>query len=159
MSRLLIRVWAGVVVVVAFAAGWLAYLDQGNRRDVASHAAALVAAQDEVPRVLSYTAATIDQDMAQAQRVVTGPFKRELAGLVTSTIRPAATEQQITTSAVVTDAGLVRSVSDREVKVLLFVNQTTTSRAQPQPRQDGSRLQVTMTKVGERWLISAIEPL
>jgi Mce-associated membrane protein len=43
--------------------------------------------------------------------------------------------------------------------VVLFVNQTTTSNRLERPQLDQNRVEMTMTRVGGRWLISQVRGL
>jgi Mce-associated membrane protein len=44
------------------------------------------------------------------------------------------------------------------VVVVVFLDQRTTSKDQPQPRTTSSTARVTMTKVAGQWLISELTP-
>jgi hypothetical protein len=45
------------------------------------------------------------------------------------------------------------------VVVLLFIDQITTSKAQSQPQQVASQIQVTMERAGGRWLVAQFQAL
>ncbi|OMC00577.1 Mce protein [Mycolicibacterium fortuitum] len=51
----------------------------------------------------------------------------------------------------------VKSASTDTVEVLLFVDQSVSNAANPQPRLDRSRIKMTMKKVDGRWLASKVE--
>ena len=50
-------------------------------------------------------------------------------------------------------------VSPDKVEVLLFVDQSITNANNPSPRIDRNRIDMTMEKVGDRWLASRVEIL
>ena len=50
-----------------------------------------------------------------------------------------------------------RPFDDTTVRVMAFVNQATTTTAQPTPQIDQNRVIATMKKVGDRWLVSGLE--
>lgn len=52
----------------------------------------------------------------------------------------------------------IKTASTDKVDVLLFVDQSVTNKASPQPRTDRSRLVMTMEKVDGRWLASKVDP-
>ena len=52
---------------------------------------------------------------------------------------------------------LVAGDSDEEVVVLVFLTQSTTSRSSPDPVVSGSRVEVTMRRVGSAWLVAGLD--
>ncbi|MGH3558044.1 MAG: twin-arginine translocation pathway signal, partial [Mycobacterium sp.] len=62
-----------------------------------------------------------------------------------------------TTAAVVT--GSVSELHPDSAVVLLFVNQSTTSKDTPDPSISASSVQVTLTKADGKWLISKFDPV
>ncbi|NKQ51954.1 twin-arginine translocation pathway signal [Amycolatopsis sp. K13G38] len=120
--------------------------------------AATDAARTGVTTMLSYDYHTFDKDVAAASGSLTGDFQQRYHDLMTGTVRAAALDQQTVTNASVARSSVV-SATPETVDVLLFVNQTTTSKASQGPQLTGSRVQVTMTRVGDRWLISNLTPL
>ena len=59
---------------------------------------------------------------------------------------------------IVVDAA-VKSATPTRVEVLLFVDQSITNAANPSPRIDRNRIDMTMDLVGGRWLASNVEIL
>jgi Mce-associated membrane protein len=53
----------------------------------------------------------------------------------------------------------VERATNREVVVVMFVNQTTTSSRLERPQVDQNRVEMTMTKRGDRWLVSQVKGL
>lgn len=62
------------------------------------------------------------------------------------------------TQATVAASGPVEVAADTAT-VLLFVNQTTTSAAKPEPAVTATSINVELTKSGENWLISGFDPV
>lgn len=129
--------------------------EAGERAD----RAAVAAAEKAVPQILGYSAATIDADLAAARSLVTGSFKGELTELYSTSVLPAVKADGVNTRAEVGEAGIVDRVTNEKIKVLLFVNQTTTSKTITTPKVDGSRVEVVMVKVDDAWLVADLTPL
>lgn len=152
-----------ILAVVLIAAllgvnGWLWHRANQNRARERARDAGMAAAQQAVPKVLSYGYTSLDADLAAAKAETTGPFKSDFSTLVNNVVAPAAKSKRVTTKAVVRGAAVVQS-SLRHVEVLVFVTQTTTSGTGAAPLITGSRVDVTMTKVGASWLVSALNPV
>jgi Mce-associated membrane protein len=150
--------WLVAVVTLAAVAGWTWHQQQRSQHVEDARGEALTAARTSVPKLLSYHAASVDQDLAAAQKLLTGSFRDEFGDLAQQLIAPAAHRRHITTSASVRTAGVVDGTAD-EVKALLFVSQSTTSDRSATTKVDGSRLEVTMRRVDGRWLIAAMDPV
>lgn len=151
-------VLGGFAVVLALAAAvtwWQVW--QGDRVRQARDEA-LAVARDQVVAMLSYDAATVDADLAKAGEGLTGTFRQEFTSLAAQVVAPAAHEQQVTTRASVSSAGVSESTADRVV-ALMFVNQTTQSAGSQAPVIGGSRLTVTLERVDGRWLVSGVRPV
>jgi Mce-associated membrane protein len=153
-----LRVWTALVVLAAAGVGYLWVLD--SRADALDHArtGALRAAEAGIVPLLSYTGSSIDADLAEAQRYLTGDFRDEYTTLVRRVVAPVAKRDGIVTRAEVAAASVVSAERDRVV-TLLFVTQTTQSTAVKEQRLDGSRLRVTLSEVDGRWLISDLVPV
>lgn len=158
LSRRAVVSWAVAVVMLAAGVGVLWWVD--NRHDGVDDArgAAVAAAQKLVAEVLSYDHRTADDDLQRARASLTGSFREEFTELSGSLVLPAAKKDGITTRAEVVSSGAIRASSD-EVVVLLFVNQTTSSKKIKDTKVDGSRLEVSMRPVDARWLISNLKPV
>lgn len=119
---------------------------------------ALAAANDNVVKLLSYRFDTVDADLGAAAQLLTGDFAGEFSTLATQTIIPAAKEAGTVTTATVAASALVDASADA-VTVLLFLNQSTTSKESPNPKLDSSRVRVELVSVGDKWLISSLVPV
>jgi Mce-associated membrane protein len=153
-----LRVWTALVVLLAAGVGYL-WVEK-SRTDALDRARldALAAARSGVVPLLSYTGSSIEADLATSRRLLTGDFRDEYTTLVQRVVAPAARRDGIVTRAEVAAASVV-SAERRRVVTLLFVTQTTQSKALKEQRLDGSRLRVTLSEVDGRWLISDLAPV
>ena len=130
-------------------------LQDGGAQDRADRAAASQA-RTSVEQLLSYNYKTIDGQAAQVEGLLTGSFKGEFTSAMDKTIKPMAVKNQTVVQAKVSDVGVMSS-SPTTVKVLAFVNQARVGADQKQPVVDQNRVIATMTKVGDRWLVSNVD--
>jgi Mce-associated membrane protein len=128
--------------------------DPGSR--ARAERAAASQARTSLEQVLSYNYKTIDAQSARTGALLTGAFKGEFASAMEHEITPMAVKNQTVVQAKVSDLGVMRS-SDRSVTVLAFVNQARIGADQKEPVIDQNRVLVTMTRVGERWLVSRVD--
>lgn len=111
-----------------------------------------------MPELLSYSGTTITTDTAKAAADTTGDFKTEFTTAMRTVVAPTATRTGVVTKASVSAAG-VTTLNANTATVLVFLNQTTTSKTRPLPAVTGSRLSVTLEKVNGQWLVSGVKPL
>jgi Mce-associated membrane protein len=127
----------------------------------ADQQAAVSSARTSLETLLSYSADEFDEHIAQVTPRLTSPFREEFAKVAASDIKPLAVDNEATVRAKVYDAGVMDVAGDGStgstVRVMAFVNQATSTTKQPQPAIDQNRVIATMTKVGDRWLISALD--
>jgi Mce-associated membrane protein len=128
--------------------------DPGTQQ--AAERAAASQARTSVEQMLSYNYETIDKQAAQVEGLLTGSFKTEFTKAMDSQIKPLAVKNQTVVQARVSDVG-VMSATPTTVKVLAFVNQAKVGADQKQPAIDQNRVIATMTKVGDRWLVSKVD--
>jgi Mce-associated membrane protein len=141
--------------VLAAVLGWRAYSAAATDR---ATSAALDMAKIRTSELLSYSAPSLDADLARAKQQVTGDFVQRFDQLASTLIAPSTRQQGLTTRATVVRAAVVDSQPGRVV-TLLFINQSTTTTAHPRPVQQTSQATVTMSKVGDQWLISDLTAL
>lgn len=152
---------AGLAVAVALAAvltgtlGWRAYTAAAAER---ATTAAVDAAKSRTASLLSFSEPTLEADLVRAKQQVTGDFAARFDQLAGTVIAPNTRQQGITTKATVTRAAVIDASSDR-VETLLFVNQSTSTAATPQPVQHTSQAKVTMARVNGAWLIADLTPI
>ena len=117
--------------------------------------AAASQARTSIEQMLSYNYKTIDAQSAQIEGLLTGSFKGEFTDAMDKDIKPLAVKNQTVVQAKVSDIGVMSS-SPTTVTVLAFVNQARIGTDQQDPVVDQNRVIATMTKVGDRWLISKV---
>ena len=154
--RRVVGVLVGVVVVAAVGLsallGWrLIQVDD----TAAASRAALDAAKKYAAVLTTLNAKDIDTNYQQALEGATGEFKDEYSQGSTH-LRQLLIDNQAEGKGVVVDAA-VKSVTTTKVDVLLFVDQTVSNAALPEPRIDRNRVQMTMVLVGHRWLASKVD--
>lgn len=153
-----------LIVAVAVASVGLAvglYLTQYRtdvQTDDAAASAAVRAASDGTVALLSYQPDSVDTDLAAAKTHLTGEFLTYYGKFSDEILLPAAKERSVSTEASVVRAAEAEIHPDT-AKVLVFVNQTTTSRERPDASQTASSVMVSLAKVDGRWLISAFDPI
>ena len=114
---------------------------------------AITAARRRVPAMLTYDYRRLDAFLRQAPANATGPYKADFTRLIQTVIGPAATRDQVTANAEIKTVAVVEAHAD-QVQLLIFVDQTTTSRVGKTGRVAGGRLTVTMTRAGNTWLVA-----
>jgi Mce-associated membrane protein len=157
------RITIVVVLTLLVAASGVAagILDTQTSNDTATQQerdAAATAAKSEIPQILSYNYKTLSADLARASADTTGQFSGQFGVLASQLIGPNAAKQQTVTTATVPVAAAVDSSGD-QVTVLVFVDQSTTSKQQPKAQKNASQLRVTMQKVKGRWLVEQFSAL
>lgn len=115
------------------------------------------AAKDSATAMLSYTAADADTRLTAAQDRLTSPLREDYAKLIHDVVIPEAKHRNITSVAQVQAAGAV-SASPAETVVVVFINQNVTA-TDSAPADTASTVRMTMTKSGQRWLVSRFDPI
>lgn len=162
------RWWAGtrvrrtavlLLVVVAVAAiataavlGWK--LQQRNAVDAAADQAEQ-AARNYAVALTSVSSDNLDQNFADVLGGATGEFK-DMYSQSSGQLRQLLVDNKATAEGTVIDSG-IKSASTSKVEVLLFVDQTVTNTATPDPRVDRSRVVMTMEKIDGRWLAAKVD--
>jgi len=142
----------GVVVAVAAWEGWLLY--QQHEKDVAAEQA-LDAATKYAVVLTSIDTNALDQNFDEVLNGSTGEFK-DMYTKSSTQLRQLLVDNKAAAHGVVIDAA-VKSVTTDKVEVLLFVDQSVSNLAAPDPRIDRSRIKMTMEKVDGRWLAGKVE--
>lgn len=154
------RLWVPLVAAVV-ALGLLAAVLAYALRPVVSDAdrtAAVSSARTTLESLLSYSGSTFDKHVDEVLPQLTSPFKDQFSKVAATDIKPMAVKNEATVQAKVYEAGVMDTSGDggegTTVRVMAFVNQATTTKAQPAPAIDQNRVIATMRKTGDRWLIS-----
>lgn len=147
-----------VVAAVGVAAGVYFFLYRPDQQvgDAAAHRA-IQTASDGAVAVLSYAPDHVDHDFARAKSYLTGDFLAYYTKFAEE-IAAMALQKRVTQTAKVVRAGVSELHPDSAV-VLVFFNQTVTSKEKPEPQTTWSGASVTLTKVKGSWLISKMDPL
>ena len=128
--------------------------DSGQEASV--ERAASSQARTSIEQMLSYNYKTIDAQSAQIEGLLTGAFKGEFTTAMDKQIKPLAVKNQTVVQARVSDIGVMSS-TPTTVKVMAFVNQARVGSDQKDPVVDQNRVLATMSKVGDRWLVSRVD--
>ncbi len=117
----------------------------------------LEVASDAATRVYGYSWETLAEDKADARALLTGDmldqYDRTMAGVATSSRR----DHTVVTASVVGEA-LVHA-SSSYARVLVFVNQSTTSDDLEEPLLNLDRVLVTLERDGGGWKVSELDAL
>jgi len=154
------RLWPAVVAAVLAAALLVATLAYALRPTVsdADRTAAVSSARTTLESLLSYSGSSFDKHVDEVLPQLTSPFKDQFTKVAATDIKPMAVKNAATVQAKVYEAGVMDASGDggegTTVRVMAFVNQATTTKAQPAPAIDQNRVIATMRKTGDRWLVS-----
>ena len=152
-----------LVVALLASAGAAAWLYFGQFRpdrqtDDAAASVALDAAKTGTVAMLSYSPESLDKDFANAKSHLTGDFLSYYTQFTQQIVSPAAKQKAVKTSAAVVRAAVSEMHPDSAV-VLVFINQNTTSKENPDGAFAASAVKVGMKKINDTWLISSFDPV
>jgi Mce-associated membrane protein len=141
-------------------AGWLYFNEYrpDQQTDPAAAQVALDAAKTGTVALLSYSPDSLDQDFANAKSKLTGDFLSYYTQFTEQIVTPAAREKSVKTAASVVRAA-VSEIEPDNAEVLVFINQTTTSKENPDGAFAASSVKVGMTKIDGTWLIESFDPV
>jgi Mce-associated membrane protein len=161
LRRLLVPlVLAALLLSSVGLASW-AYLTQfrpDQQTDAAVAANTIKAASDGTVALLSYSPESLDKDFAAAKTHLTGDFLTYYNQFTQDIVTPAAKQKSVKTSATVVRAA-VAELKPESASVLLFLNQTTTSKENVDGSFTASSVKVGLTKLNGAWLISSFDPV
>jgi Mce-associated membrane protein len=159
-SHLVAIVLAAALIASASVAAWL-YFSQyrpGQQTNDAAAKVALEAAKSGTVSLLSYSPESLDKDFANAKSHLTGDFLSYYTQFTQQVVTPAAEQKAVKTTAAVVRAAVSELQPDSAV-VLVFINQNTTSKENPDGAFAASAVKVGMKKINGTWLISAFDPV
>jgi len=141
-------------------AGWLYFgvLRADQQLGPAGEQAMMAAAADGAVAVLTYAPKTMEQDFAAAESHLTGDFLSHYTDFTQKVVTPAVKEKEVQTTAAVVRKGIV-SLRPGSAEVLIYLNQTTISKTNPDGSYSMSSVKVGLEKHGGRWLISSFDPV
>ena len=148
------------LVASAGVAAWL-YFKQyrpDQETNAAASAIALDAAKNGTVSLLSYSPDKLDKDFATAKSHLTGDFLSYYTQFTEQVVTPAAKQKSVKTSATVVRAAVSELHPDSAV-VLVFINQITTSKENPDGAFAASAVKVGLKKISDAWLISSFDPV
>ncbi len=159
-SKALSVVLVVLLVVSGGVATWLYFKqfrpDQQTDPDVARAVAGT--ASDGTVALLSYSSDTLDQDFATARSYLGGDFLSYYNDFTKQIVTPAAKQKSLKTTAHVTGAA-VSELQPYSAVVLVFVDQTTKIKDNPQPSLALSSAIVHMSRINGKWLITKFTPV
>jgi Mce-associated membrane protein len=134
--------------------------NSGSPSDPASLSnAALQAAIDEGPTLFSYDYRTLEKDLAAARGETTGAFTSQYTNLSVPAVGPLAKKYKVVVVAKVLAATVVDNSNLKQIKVMIFLDQTVTNTQLAAPRLDANRVVLTMVPVGKSWKVSAVSAI
>jgi Mce-associated membrane protein len=158
------RLTVVLLVLCLLAAAALGALLLDRRSDDAVERArvqAVSAARAAAGDILGYDYRSVEASIARARASTTGAFRTEYDETA-KTLLPQSKQLKAIVQATVGSSAVMSATKDRVV-VLLFVDQATVKQVPgektPTTRIDQSRVRVTMTRVGGRWLVSELAAL
>lgn len=155
-----IALLAVALIASAGVAAWL-YFSQyrpDQQVDATVSKTALDAATNGTVALLSYAPDSLDKDFASAKSHLTGDFLSYYTQFTEQIVTPAAQQKSVKTTASVVRAA-VSELHPNSAVVLVFVNQTTTSKENPDGAFAVSSVKVSLNKVDGTWLISSFDPV
>jgi Mce-associated membrane protein len=151
---------AVALLASAGVAAWM-YFEKYRPDQQTNDAAATVAldaAKIGTVALLSYSPDSLDKDFANAKSHLTGDFLSYYTQFTQQIVTPAAKQKSVKTSAAVVRAA-VAELHPGSAVVLVFINQNTTSKENPDGAFAASAVKVGLTKINGAWLISAFDPV
>ena len=139
---------------------WL-YFEQYRPDQATNPAAATVAldaAKNGTVALLSYSPETLDKDFAAAKSHLTGDFLSYYTQFTEQIVTPAAKQKSVKTTAAVVRAAVSELHPDSAV-VLVFINQNTVSKENPDGSFAASAVKVGLKKINDTWLIGSFDPV
>jgi Mce-associated membrane protein len=137
---------------------YFARYQPNQRTDPAVARAVVNAASEGTVALLSYSPESLEKDFATAKSHLSGDFLSYYTQFTDQIVAPAAKEKSLKTTAHVMGAGVQELHPDSAV-VLVYVDQSTTSKDRPDPTLAASTVLVSMTRVNGNWLITKFDPV
>ncbi|MFC9978563.1 hypothetical protein [Gordonia sp. NPDC127522] len=160
-SRRTVPAAVAVAMIASVTGAGVAYMElyrPDQATDDATRAAVVDAANDGTVALLSYGHKSLNADFAKAREHLTGQFLTYYNEFTEKVVTPAATDNTVNTTAEVVRSA-VSDLGENEAHVLAFVNQTTTSKTEPDPELTSSSVRVSLQRVDGNWRISSFDPV
>ncbi|GAA4811720.1 hypothetical protein GCM10025786_15460 [Nocardioides caeni] len=136
---------------------WTGLSVRAERAEDKAERTALATGREAAVAFTSYDHQHLDEDLARVTDMSTGDFREQFTAAL-GTLTAAIEEAQGVSVGEVTDAGIVRA-DDASAVVMAAVDATVTNTSTKQPSLRRYRLQITLTRDGDGWLISDISPV
>jgi Mce-associated membrane protein len=159
-ARLGVILLAAALIASAGVATWL-YINEyrpDQQTDAGAAKVALEAANTGTVALLSYSPESLDKDFAAAKSHLTGDFLSYYTQFTEQIVTPAAQQKSVKTTASVVRSAVSELHPDSAV-VLVFINQNTTSKENPDGAFAASSVKVGLKKIDGSWLISSFDPV
>jgi Mce-associated membrane protein len=145
-----------IALLLALGAAYFKY-QEGTAGDAdRARAETVQVATEATVAMLSYTPETAADKLKAARDRLTGTFRDSYTSLTDDVVIPGALQKRISATANVSGAASVSADKNRAI-VIVLVDQTTTV-GNDAPSDTDSVVQLSLDKVGSRWLISGFEP-
>ncbi|HEY0510062.1 MAG TPA: hypothetical protein VGD12_18525 [Blastococcus sp.] len=156
LSLPLVPALAALMVLFLAAAAFLWFTrTEDSAVGTGDYAEALQAARSGVVDLTSFDYLTLDDDIEQVRRVATGDLREESVAQLDDR-RQQITDSQAVVNTEVVGAGVTRA-DDSSATVLLVIQSTQASLASARPQIVRYRIEVSLEKEGDRWLLSGIK--
>lgn len=152
-----VLILSAVCVVLFVATAVLAFFYVVQQQANSARNDATSAATTDVPELLSYTFSSFSTDLSKAEAVTTPKFRATYSKLMTGQIEGPAKQNQVVTSAAVSNSSVI-SASSSKVTLLMFLSQQTKTKAKQESVLNDNAVRVTMRKTGGKWLVDDITP-
>jgi Mce-associated membrane protein len=157
-----VRVLAGLgalLLVATIVLGVLALIGRPSATlSDSERASAVKAARADATTIFSFDYRHLDADFKAGLAVSTGTFKQEYTRTTTKLVQDLVPKYKAVTIAQVSTAGIVSTTKDSAV-VLVFFNQQASSTLLKAPRVTQNRIEMTMVREGNGWLVSKVRAL
>lgn len=146
-----------VVAVLAVATGVLFIRVRSGQAAGSARTAAVAAAKQRVPHLLSYSYQSFRSDLGRAEADTTGGFRATYAKLMTGQVEPVAMQNHVVSQASVSGASVI-GAGPGTATLLLFVSEQTKTDAKAEPVLNDTAVRVTMREVNGSWLVAGLTP-
>jgi Mce-associated membrane protein len=159
-ARIGVILLAAALVASAGVASWLYFFQYRPDQEIDAGAAkvAIDAASKGSVALLTYSPDSLDKDFAAAKSHLTGDFLSYYTQFTEQVVTPAAKQKAVKTTANVVRSAVSELHPDSAV-LLVFINQKTTSKENPDGAFASSTVKVGMKKINDTWLISSFDPV
>ncbi|WP_235621962.1 hypothetical protein [Mycolicibacterium austroafricanum] len=153
--RLAVTGGALIFAAAIASAAYLGWKVQQENSVTANGREALATAQSYAVILTSIDKGNVDENFAQVLDGATGDFK-DMYSQSSTELRQLLIDNEAVSHGTVIDAALKSATKDT-AEVLMFVDQSISNRANPEPRIDRSRINMVLKRIDGRWLASKVD--